>query len=213
VNEDRGTPRPTGQNSIGSASALLNSFFKLRNIEVNVARSRLVASRYESNGRASRVNEKTRKPSKMPNPDKVRDVPSHIAEKYSDVSLYIDHRNRMAPLSNSASQRRNNKRKNANTAHQHTRRRRMILFLGGVVLVLVWMQMMSGSCERNFKSMFLQQLMILDPVTVQVQKELPQNHHNNKTIIADDTFLRVSTRRIYCTNIVYNTTVIVTVAI
>ena len=32
----------------------------------------------------------TKKPSKMPNPDKVRDVPQHIAKNYSKVSLYID---------------------------------------------------------------------------------------------------------------------------
>jgi len=63
-----------------------------------------------------------------------------------------------------------------------------MLCLVGVVLVLVLVQMMSGSGsgsgEFNFKSLFLQQLMILDPVVpeVQVQKQLPPNHHhNNKT--------------------------------
>ena len=32
----------------------------------------------------------TKKPSKMPNPDEVRDVPQHIVKNYSKVSLYID---------------------------------------------------------------------------------------------------------------------------
>ena len=32
----------------------------------------------------------SKKPSKMPNPDEVRDVPQHIVKNYSKVSLYID---------------------------------------------------------------------------------------------------------------------------
>ena len=32
----------------------------------------------------------TKKPSKMSNPEEVRDVPQHIVENYSKVSLYID---------------------------------------------------------------------------------------------------------------------------
>ena len=32
----------------------------------------------------------TKKPSKMPNPDEVRDVPQHIVKNYSKISLYID---------------------------------------------------------------------------------------------------------------------------
>ena len=33
---------------------------------------------------------KNKNPSKMPNPDKVRDILSHIMKNYSEVSLYID---------------------------------------------------------------------------------------------------------------------------
>ena len=33
---------------------------------------------------------RTKKRSKMPNPDEVRDVPQHIVKNYSKVSLYID---------------------------------------------------------------------------------------------------------------------------
>ena len=32
----------------------------------------------------------TKKPRKMLNPDEVRDVPQHIVQNYSNVSLYID---------------------------------------------------------------------------------------------------------------------------
>ena len=32
----------------------------------------------------------TKKPSKMPNPDEVRDIPQHIVKNYSKVNLYID---------------------------------------------------------------------------------------------------------------------------
>lgn len=31
-----------------------------------------------------------KKPNKMPNPDEVRDIPSHIVKNYSKVSLYIN---------------------------------------------------------------------------------------------------------------------------
>ena len=31
-----------------------------------------------------------KRPSKMPNPDEVRDIPQHIVKNYSKVSLYID---------------------------------------------------------------------------------------------------------------------------
>ena len=32
----------------------------------------------------------TKRPSKIPNPDEIRDVPQHIVKNYSKVSLYID---------------------------------------------------------------------------------------------------------------------------
>ena len=32
----------------------------------------------------------TKKPSKMPNPNEVQDVPQHIAKNYSKISLYVD---------------------------------------------------------------------------------------------------------------------------
>ena len=39
---------------------------------------------------AGKKQKSVKKPTKMPNPDKVRDIPQHIVKNYSKVSLYID---------------------------------------------------------------------------------------------------------------------------
>ena len=49
-----------------------------------------IATIIHSCGVAGLKGKTTKKASKIPNPDEVRDVPSHIAKNYSKVRLYID---------------------------------------------------------------------------------------------------------------------------